>query len=311
MADSKKITRPGKLQPGDAVGVVAPAGPVDSDFLDKGIKVIKRMGFKPALGKYVQSRNGFLAGTDKDRAADLMDMFINPEIKAVFCARGGYGVNRVLPRLKPDVIRKNPKILVGASDITLLLLYLNQRCSQVAFHGPMVAGNFGRHPMKKTRKQFQDILTGQSQGKLLVSPRAKVLQPGVAQGQVTGGCLTLLCRSLKTPCEIQTRNKILLIEDVNEPPYKIDGMLWQLKAAGKFRGIKGIILGEMVNCGLAKGKKDSLDTVYKEVFDGLSIPIVRNFPIGHGREMWTVPFGVDATLDAESKSLHFEHCGVE
>ncbi len=292
------------------MGVVAPAGPVDPEHLEKGLKVIERMSFVPLLGRHVSARTGFLAGSDENRAQDLMDMFVNPDVKAIFCARGGYGVNRVIPLLNPGVIRKNPKIIVGASDITLLLLYLQQKCSLVAFHGPMVAGNFGRHAMKKTKKQFQNLLMGEADGKKLLSPQAKVLRPGVAEGKLAGGCLTLLCRSLGTPYEIETRNKLLLIEDVNEPPYKIDGMLWQLKAAGKFRNIKGIILGEMVNCGSPKEKKKSLEAIYKDVFDACSVPILHNFPVGHGKEMWTFPIGVDATLDADAKSLQLKNCGV-
>lgn len=311
MSESKKLIRPRKLKEGDAVGVVAPAGPVDTEFLEKGLKVLKGMKLTPVLGKHVLSQRGYLAGKDENRADDLMSMFKNPDVKAILCARGGYGVNRLLPLLKPALIRKNPKIVVGASDITLLLLYLAQKCSLVAFHGPMVGGNFGQYGMKKTKKQFHDLLTGRAEGKTLVSPKAGVLNPGVGKGEITGGCLTLLCRSLGTPYEIQTRNKILLIEDVNEAPYKIDGMLWQLKAAGKFKDVKGIVLGEMVNCHPKKTGAGAMGHLYHEMFDGLAIPIVTNFPIGHGKEMWTLPFGVSATLNAEAKTIQLQHCGVE
>ena len=312
MRESKKFIKPERLKKGDVVGVVAPAGPVDPDLLKKGLKVLKSMKLEPLLGNHVLSRWGYMAGKDEDRAADLMSMFENKNVKAIFCARGGYGVNRLLPWLKPNIIRKNPKIFVGASDITLLLLYLYQKCSLVGFHGPMVGGNFGQYAMKKSKKQFYDLLTGQTEGKTMVSPQARILNLGVARGEITGGCLTLLCRSLKTPFEVQTRNKILLIEDVNEAPYRIDGMLWQLKAAGKFKNLKGIILGEMVNChpqNSGNGLRGQ-GQMYQEIFDGLPIPIVTNFPIGHGKEMWTLPFGVEATLDVEAKSLQLKHCGV-
>lgn len=310
MSESKKIVRPERLKKGDVVGIVAPAGPVDPDFLEKGLKTLRRMGLRPLLGKYVLCRRAYLAGKDEERARDLMSMFTNKDVKAIFCARGGYGVNRLLPWLKPNIIRKNPKIFVGASDITLLLLYLYQKCSLVGFHGPMVAGNFGRYAMKKSKKQFFDLLTGQPEGKTMVSSQAHTLNPGVTKGEIIGGCLTLLCRSLKTPFEIQPRNKILLIEDVNEAPYRIDGMLWQLKAAGKFKDIKGIILGEMVNCFSEKSTNGVQRQMYQEIFDGLSVPIVTNFPVGHGKEMWTLPFGVEATLDAGVKSIQLKNCGV-
>jgi len=310
MSESKKIVKPQRLKKGDVVGVVAPAGPVDPDLLEKGLKTLRGMGLEPLLGKYVHCRRGYLAGKDEERAEDLMSLFANKNVKAIFCARGGYGVNRLLPWLKPNVIRKNPKIFVGASDVTLLLLYLYQKCSLVGFHGPMVAGNFGRYAMKKSKKQFHDLLTGQPEGKIMISPKARTLNPGIATGEITGGCLTLLCRSLKTPFEVQTRNKILLIEDVNEAPYRIDGMLWQLQTAGKFKNIKGIILGEMVNCHPQKSTNGLPEKMYQEIFAGLSVPIITNVPVGHGKEMWTLPFGVSATLDAGAKSIQLKDCGV-
>lgn len=310
MRESKNLIRPEKLKKGDVVGVVAPAGPVEADHLENGLKVLRSMKLEPLLGRHVLSRRAYLAGRDEDRAQDLMAMFENRDVKAIFCARGGYGVNRLLPWLKPKLIRKNPKIFVGASDITLLLLYLYQKCSLIGFHGPMVGGNFGRYAMKKSIKQFYDLLTGQSEGKRMQSPKARTLNPGVARGEIIGGCLTLLCRSLKTPFEVQTQGKILLIEDVNEAPYRIDGMLWQLKAAGKFKDIKGIILGEMIGCHPQKSGNGLPGQIYREIFDGLSIPIIANVPIGHGKEMWTLPFGVEAALDVEAKSIQLKHCGV-
>lgn len=305
-----QLVRPDRLKPGDRVGVAAPAGPVDPEQLARGLACVRRMGWEPVLGRHVLSRDRFLAGADADRAGDLMAMFEDKGIKGIFCARGGYGAIRVLPRLDPKTIRKNPKVFVGASDITLLLNYLVQKCSLVAFHGPMVAGNFGRHPMKRSRKQFRLLLGGEGEGKKLVSPQARVLKRGTARGVVAGGCLTLLCRSLGTPWEIQTRDKILLIEDVNEAPYRIDGMLWQLKQAGKFEGVKGVVFGEMVDCQAPKKASWSLDDAIRDVFDEYSFPILANFPAGHGREMWTLPFGVEATMSAGSKSLAFADCGV-
>ncbi|MFQ5444814.1 MAG: LD-carboxypeptidase, partial [Nitrospinales bacterium] len=226
MPDKNNLIQPKKLKKGDAVGIVAPAGVVNAVELEKGIEVFKRKGLRPVLGKHVFARDKYMAGTDAQRAEDLMLMFENPEIKAIVCVRGGYGVNRILHFLSAKTIRQNPKIVVGASDITILLIYLMQKCSLVPFHGPMVAGNFGRYPMKKTKKQFFDLLFGRTEGKKMTSAQARILNPGLAKGPVTGGCLTLLCRSLGTPFEIQTEGKILILEDVSEPPYRIDAMLW-------------------------------------------------------------------------------------
>jgi len=305
-----RLIRPKKLKQGDMVGVVAPAGPVDPAHLEAGLAVIRGMGFQPVLGRFVNDRKQFLAGADEDRADDLMVMFQNPDIKAIFCARGGYGINRILHLLDSKIIRKNPKVVVGSSDITLLLIYLLQKCGLVAFHGPMVSGSFGCKPMKISKTQFRKVLTGVKEGGHLKAPQARVLQEGTARGKLVGGCLTLLCRSLKTPYEIQTRDGILLIEDVNEPAYRIDGMLWQLKAAGKFRGVKGIVFGEMINCRFAEGQKGRLEDLFRDIVPNRTIPVLTDFPVGHGSEMWTLPLGVEATLDTATRSLRLKTNGV-
>ena len=145
---------------------------------------------------------------------------------------------------------------------------------------------------------------------ILNAPQAQVLQEGTARGKLVGGNLTLLCRSLKTPYEIQTRDGIVLIEDVNEPAYRIDGMLWQLKAAGKFRGVKGIVFGEMINCRFADGQKGRLEDLFRDIVPNRTIPVLTDCPVGHGNEMWTLPLGVEATLDTDSKSLRLKTNGV-
>jgi len=144
----------------------------------------------------------------------------------------------------------------------------------------------------------------------LKAPQAEILQEGTARGKLVGGCLTLLCRSLKTPYEVQTRDGILLIEDVNEPAYRIDGMLWQLKAAGKFRGVKGIVFGEMINCRFGDVQKGRLEDLFRDIVPNRSIPVLADCPVGHGNEMWTLPLGVEATLDTASRSLRLKNNGV-
>ena len=303
------IIRPPKLNFGDKVGVVAPAGPVNRKQLEKGLEVIAEMGFEPVLGNFVHERSRFLAGTDSQRAKDVMDMVRNPEIKAIFCARGGYGANRILEHLDAKVIRKNVKIFVGSSDITVLLHYLHLKVGVLVFHGPMIAGSFGRVPMKSSREQFKNILMGKPN--LLYCRRAKIFSKGSATGKITGGCLTLLCRSLGTPFEIQTGNRILFIEDVNEPFYKLDGMLWQLKEAGKFKGVRGIVFGEMVNCKPQKPGEGKFENILADLFPDTNIPILTHCPIGHGKEIWTLPLETQATLDASTKTLDLKNCGVK
>jgi len=308
---SNSILRPAALKEGDVVGVVAPAGPVDREQLATGLEVIRSMGFQPLLGKHVHARSRFMAGPDKARAQDLMNMFKNPKVRAIFCARGGYGANRILSHLKLDAIRANAKVVVGSSDITMLLHFLTQKCGLIAFHGPMVAGSFGRAEMKKSRRQFKALLTGDAGARVFHSPKAKVFSKGVAQGKITGGCLTLLCRSLNTPYEINTRNRILLIEDVNEPLYRIDGMLWQLKNAGMFKGVRGIVFGEMVNCRPQHKSDGKIEDILADLFPKPEFPILTHCPIGHGKEVWTIPLETSATLDSKSKTLELKHCGVK
>ena len=305
------LLRPPTLKEGDVVGVVAPAGPVDRVQLKIGLEVIRSMGFKPLLGRHIYARSRFMAGSDKDRAQDLMDMFRNPDVRAIFCARGGYGTNRILTHLEPDEIRAHPKAVVGSSDITLLLHFLAQKCKLVAFHGPMVAGSFGRTEMKKSRVQFKALLMGDTKGKTFHSPKAKKFSGGVARGKIIGGCLTLLCRSLNTPYEIKTKNRILLVEDVNEPLYRIDGMLWQLKHAGIFKGVRGLIFGEMVNCQPQRKGDGKFEDILTDLFQKPGFPILTHCPIGHGKEIWTLPLETSATLDSDSKTLELKDCGVK
>lgn len=303
MTVKKRWINPPLLKKGDRIGVVAPSGPVEAGTLEKGLGVLRQMGFEPVPGQFVRKRSGFLAGSDKERALDLMAMFCDPDIRGIVCARGGYGVNRILPALKADVIRKNAKVVVGCSDVTLLLIYLNQMCRTVAYHGPMAAASFGCRPMTFSKKQFSRILTEDQEPAALTSSKSRTLFAGSAEGRLAGGNLTLMCRSLGTPYEIETRGSLLLIEDVNEPAYKVDGMLWQLGQAGKFKGVKGVIVGEMIDCRFHKGQKGTLDDVFRDHLEKLDIPVMVNCPIGHGEEIWTLPVGRKASLDTGKRML--------
>ncbi len=299
-----------KIKKGDLIGIVSPAGPTDSGELQNGISVLKKMGFRSVLGKNALLRDGFLAGSDEERARDFMDMVKNPDVAAILCARGGYGINRILSYLDFDLIKKVRKPIIGSSDITILLNYINSRCSLISFHGPMAAGSFGRTPMTKSRKPFCQALMGDMDMYSYSKRSAWTINSGQGEGRLAGGCLTLMIRSLGTPFEIKTRNRILIIEDVNERPYKIDGMLWQLKEAGKFKGIRGIVFGEMINCQPNKNETYTLRKTISEFFKTDDFPILMNCPVGHGKEMWTLPLGVPAILDSEAKSLTIKENGA-
>ena len=299
-----------KIKKGDLIGIISPAGPTTSKEIKQGISVLKKMGFHCVLGKNALLKNGFLAGSDIERAQDFMDMIKNPDVMAIICSRGGYGVNRIMPYLDFDLIKKSRKPIIGSSDITILLNYLNSKCSLVSFHGPMVAGSFGRTPMIKSRNTFCHALMGNMRMYSYSKRNAWTINSGKGEGRLAGGCLTLLTRSLGTPFEIKTRNRILIIEDVNEKPYKIDGMLWQLKEAGKFKEIRGIVFGEMINCQPNINEFYTLRETISDFFKNYRFPILMSCPIGHGKEMWTLPLGVPAILDSEAKSLVIKENGA-
>jgi len=297
------MIKPKRLTAGDKIGVVAPAGSVDLSELAQGVDRLKEMGFRVELGEAVAKRSRYLAGTDRERADDLTRMFSNPEIAAIVCARGGYGTARMIPYLDEGVIARHPKILVGSSDITLLLNYIRQRFEWVTFHGPMVAPNFGKQPSLLTDTWFRKILVeAHGQGPISVA-NVKGLKGGQAQGPLVGGCLTILCNTLGTPYEIQTDGTILLLEDIDEAPYRIDRMLTQLKAASKFRNVKGVIFGKMPGCQPPTHSTYVLEDVIRDRLADEAFPILYGFPTGHGGEQVTLPIGIPLRIDGDTAAV--------
>jgi muramoyltetrapeptide carboxypeptidase len=285
---------PPLLSPRDCVGIAAPASHIprgNEEFLDRGAERMREMGFEVRYSPSLLKRKHlYLAGTDEERARELMEMFLDPEIKAILCARGGLGTQRIIPYLNPDAIRSHPKPLVGCSDITVLLIYLLQQCFVVPFHGPNVA----------TRQFIEgDAEMAYSLKGALIAPLAaaevtcSVLREGEAQGEIIGGCLSCLVTTLATPYEPDLRGKILFVEDVDEPPYKIDRMLTHLKSAGKFQGVRGIVFGQMPGCDTEKGL---LSEVILDTVEDIEGPILFGFPSGHGPRNLTVPLGVPVKI---------------
>jgi len=295
--------KPQALKPGDMVGIAAPAGPFQPKELEQGIRRLNSLGFKVRFDERVFSRHRYLAGKDQDRAQVINDLFADDEIRAIFCARGGYGSVRLLPYLDLESIRKHPKIFMGSSDITSLLLYFQSRVPLVVFHGPMVAREQIILMTELTRTYLLKTLCSSSPAGILQADGIRSLHPGKAEGILTGGCLSLLVRALGTSEDFDTRGKILFIEDVDEKPYRIDRMLTQLREAGKFEQVRGIVFGTMVNCQSDPDVDYSLTDVILEVMAGIEIPMLYNFPSGHGLEAITLPFGIRAAIDADNASL--------
>ncbi|MBI3611021.1 MAG: LD-carboxypeptidase [Nitrospirae bacterium] len=297
------MIKPEALRPGGTIGVVAPAGSVDSTDLARGVDRLKGMGFRAVLGESVTRQFRYLSGSDRERAADLNRMFSDPEIAAIVCARGGYGTARIIPYLDDNAIAQHPKILVGSSDVTLLLNHLRQRFGLVTFHGPMVAPNFGKQPSALTDTWFRKILVeARGEGPIAVDG-AKGLRGGQAQGPLVGGCLTMLCSTLGTPYEIQTDESILLLEDIDEAPYRVDRMLTQLKAASKFKKVRGVIFGKMPGCQPPSHSRYVLEDVIGDVLADQTFPIVYGFPTGHGGEQVTLPLGIPVRINGNAATV--------
>ncbi len=258
---------------------------------------LQHMGYQPFFLDSIFDRSQYFAGSAERRVAELHEMFGRPEVRAIVCARGGYGCNYLLPHLDLALIRANPKIFVGCSDVTTLLTYLSDAAGLVTFHGPMVAGDLARQDGLDEQSWLAAVSSASSYRRQFAPAEVRALREGRAEGLLYGGCLSLLVASLGTPYEIRTEGKILFIEDRGESPYRIDRMLMQLKLGGKFEAVQGIVFGEMLDCNLPSGQNDSLANVILRVLGNIDVPIAFGLRSGHvSCRGITLPFGVDTTL---------------
>jgi muramoyltetrapeptide carboxypeptidase len=288
--------KPPALQPGDTVGIIAPASNLKRELLDAGCQALRAMGYQPFYFDSILDQDLYFAGPVKRRAQELEEMFLRPEVRAIVCARGGYGANYLLDAIDLQKIKSNPKIFVGYSDITTLLTYFTDAAGLITFHGPMVAKDFA-HPDGVELASWKAALGGSSEWAFDLAG-VKPLVEGAAQGILYGGCLSLLVASLGTPYEIQTAGTILFIEDVAARPYQIDRMLMQLKLAGKLNGVRGIMFGEMLDCVQHQNQSYTLEDVVLRVVGDLHMPIAYGLRSGHvSRSNITLPIGVRAALD--------------
>lgn len=296
LAHSERL-RPAALRPGDTVGIIAPASGFRHDDFEAGCAELLRLGYQPFYLPSIFDRELYFAGLAERRVRELHEMFARPEVKAVLCARGGYGCNYLLPHLDLDLIGSNPKIFAGCSDVTTLLTYLCDATGLVTFHAPMLAGDIAR-PGGFDEAAWLAALSSSSAYHREFSPEeVEPLAEGVAEGMLYGGCLSLLCASLGTPYEIRTQGTILFIEDRAERPYRIDRMLMQLKLAGKFDGVRGIVFGEMIDCGEPGSLDYTLQQVVMRILADLRVPIAFGLKSGHvSSGSITLPFGVQAKL---------------
>lgn len=290
---------PKPLFQGARVALIAPSGPVAPEKFGPAIRAVENLGLVPVVYESCRRAHGYFAGSDELRAGDINRAFAVPEIDGILCIRGGYGAQRLLGQIDFDTIAQNPKYFSGYSDITALHIMLNQRCGFVTYHTPMPSTEPHTDPftMESMKRALFGALTGE-----LCNPEympVKTLVSGTARGVLTGGNLSLVSSSLGTPYEIDTRGKILFLEDVDEAPYRVDGMLNHLKAAGKFRDCAGIVLGYWTNCKAENPEKSlSLEQVFEELIVPEGKPAVMNLACGHSLPSLSLPLGRETELDA-------------
>jgi muramoyltetrapeptide carboxypeptidase len=303
---------------GDLVGIVAPSSPpADPGAVTKAAAAFAKLGFKTRLSRHARKRLGFLAGSDAERAADLMEMFLDPEIKGIVCLRGGYGAGRLLRLLDYVQIRRHPKVFVGFSDITALHCALVTQAGMVCFHGPTAIGTAaeGGLPEFTRRSLLRNIMEPAPSGSICAGYIGKTIRnihPGRATGPLVGGNLSLLCVTLGTPFQPGFRGAILFFEDVGEEPYRIDRMLTHLLNAGLLEQVAGIAVGINANCQSKARKKrhQTVDEVLDERLSTLGVPVLTGLPFGHVPPNATIPLGLTATLDTARRALIIDSSAV-
>jgi muramoyltetrapeptide carboxypeptidase len=294
----KKNILPAKLQPGDKIGLAAPASPFDQEKFKKGLAVVEGAGFEILVPENIYRKNGYFAGNDQERAGVLNQLFEDPDVKAIVCARGGYGSIRVLDFLDYENIRRNPKIIIGFSDITALLVNLNKKCGLITFHGPVATSLEGLS--EDARASFFSALTVR-RSHILKAKEGRIIYHGSGNGVLTGGNLTTLCSLTGTPYAPYLKDVILFLEDRGEAPYRIDRMVKQMALAGCFDRVKGLVLGSFSDC----GDFEQIQSVFEEQFQHSGIPVMTGFNIGHQADNLTIPIGSMAEMDTRSGTVSY------
>jgi muramoyltetrapeptide carboxypeptidase len=302
-----KILKPKRLTAGDVIGVISPASPIaDPSAIQSGVRYLESLGYRTLVGKHAEKKDGYLAGTDKERLTDLHAMFRNRRVKAIFCVRGGYGTPRLLHSLNYDLIRRHPKILVGFSDITALHLALWRMCGLVTFSGPMVGVDMSGKVDAFTEENFWRMISHPEKSHTMtIDPRTTlILHKGKARGKLLGGNLSLVANLIGTPFIPDFRNCIMFLEEVGEEPYRVDRMFTQLSNAGILRGIGGVLAGQFADC-LPKGNPESptIDAVLQGALSRLRVPVLANLPFGHQPRKLTLPLGVNVLIEAGTPGI--------
>lgn len=295
--------KPPALRANDTVGIVAPASNIREEDLRTGCEALQRAGYRPIYFDSILEKDLYFAGSLERRVHELEDMFERDDVRAIVCARGGYGANYLLDRLDVKKIRKHPKIFVGYSDITSLLTHFVDAANFVVFHGPMAAKDWA-HDNGVDLISWQQAVSSSSPWNVALHSNARGLVDGEAEGVLYGGCLSLIAASLGTPYEVKTSGRILFLEDVAAKPFQIDRMLMQLKLSGHLSRIRGIVFGEMLDCVQTANQGYTLEEVIVRVVGDLGIPVAFGVRSGHvtSRNI-TLPFGVKAKLKVRGQEI--------
>ena len=286
--------RPDPLLPGDRVGIFLPSSPTKEPYRSQGLQAMRELGFRPREVKNALSRDDFFSRPLQQTLDDLQEFFTSPDVKALWAGRGGYGSNYLLPLLDRLKIAE-PKIVVASSDVSYLLWYLLERRKMVVFYGPMAYGALAAGDCDRGQ-----ILSALTANQPPLHFQGEVLCPGRARGLLTGGCLSNFASLLGTPHLPELKGRILLLEDVNERPYRLDRLLWQCEQAGVFRRIRALLLGEFPNCFKDFEEKETFYGRWREKLARLGIPVLTDMPFGHAGSVQVLPLGVNAEINAES-----------
>jgi muramoyltetrapeptide carboxypeptidase len=313
LKDEPLIIKPPKLKVGDRLALVTPGSYISEEELQESVKNLSDLGFEVTYSEKLMLQNGYFSGTDKERADDLMAMFERSDVKGIVSARGGYGCARILPLLDYDLIRANPKVLIGYSDITALLYGIYQKSGLVTFHGPVSISSFNEFSVSNLRRvlmypetstKLENAISSEDKNDYGVTSITK----GKSKGRLVGGNLSIMVSLIGTKYDVDYTNKIIFMEEIGEEPYRIDRMLTQLIQAGKFENAAGIMMGIFDKCeskekNPAYGKSFSLMEVLKDRLGSLKIPVVYGMSFGHIKDKFTIPFGAMAELDADKQNF--------
>lgn len=321
-ASERKLIHPPVLRAGDTVGLITPSTFVsDPDSLLLAERTIQYFGLRLTLGRNVGKRAGYLGGSVEERLDDLHQMFRDPAVRGIFAVRGGYGAEQLLDGIDYELIRRNPKVFLGYSDITALHLAIQKKAGLVTFHGPVVLSQFTDYTQQCFRKA---LFTTEALGRLSNPPETnplrpahllRTVRPGKGSGPLIGGNLTLISTTMGTPYEIETRGRVLFLEDVGEEPYRIDRVLTQLQLAGKFDGVAGVVFGECHECTPRDYQPSftstfSLGEILDRILGKLKVPVLSGLTVGHTPDQLTLPLGVRATLDADKGELTIDEAAA-